>query len=231
MNTSKAFTTLSICLLIGMFAISAHADEFTLGLSSQRITLTGEAGGTLDMALGSCGATSCTLTGTAPTTDGETATWSFVTTLGSDLPDFGPNNGAGMFPLSATDGTTSLFTFTDLVDGDSSVVNIPVTYVAWIDGSSNLQFEIRTPLSSALDIITLQNESMVVGGLGLTCSGLPVGEACSLANVALNPGSTASAGTFTGATVPESPTFTLLSLALLGLILHRSRILAMNQRG
>jgi hypothetical protein len=200
----KTLALVTLLIGLGLIAIPASAitPQFTLGGSTTNVTLIGEAGGILDMNLGA------TLTGSGLTPDGEVGTYTFTTTLGSDFPDFGPNNGSSVFPLANTDGTTTTFSFKDTTDFDSSVVNIPVTYVEWGNGSSNPHLDFRTTLSGALDEIILGP---------ITCTGLPSGKTCNIDNVALTAGATASAPVSSGEVItPEPASMALLGTALLG---------------
>ena len=200
-------------LLAGLAAGSASASQFTLGASSQSVTLIGEAG-TLDANLGAL------LSGSGLTPDGEVGTYSINISLGTDFDDFGPNNGAGVFPLSASDSTAVTFSFTDSVDGDSTETNLPVTLVDWSNGSTNPHLNFTVPGASG-DVI-----------LGtLTCSGLTGGTACNIDNVALQTGATASATISSGevtlfSTVPEPGSTLLLSLTMLAGGLFRKKLFA-----
>jgi hypothetical protein len=218
MNARKALTIMIVCLFAGLGAVSASAQQITLGASSQNVVVTSDGGGIVDVQLGSCVAGTCTLSGSAIGADGEAGTYSLVTTVGTDHPDFGPQAGStGVFPLVSTDGTTTVLNFTDTTDGDSNLSNIPLTYVDIANGSSNPHFDFTTPLSKAQDEFIL--------GPTITCSAGV--SPCNLENVSdAAAGATLSGPVSSGeVSVPEPASMALLGTALLGAALLLGRMI------
>lgn len=201
----RTLVLLALLIGLGLIAIPACAQQITLNASSQDVSFTGEGTNSLDVVFGSCVTGTCTLSGTAVGTDGEAGTYSFVTTGYTDGADFGPNNGFGVFPLITMDGATTVFNFTDTTDGDSNLVNIPVTWVSVNDGSSNPHLTFTTPLSGTVSDFILKP---------LVCpQGCPNG----IDDVAATPGNTANAQISSGEVfVPEPASMALLGTALFG---------------
>jgi hypothetical protein len=187
---------MAVCLIgVGLAPQKAKADT-VIGASSQDVVFTGDGLGDLSAVLGACSFngtdTTCTLSGSSPTSYSLDITYAGTT----DATVFGPNNGSGVFPVSAN-WLTSSVTLNGTTYG--------LIYSTADDGSLNPHFDGVWTGGTTFDY-TLNN---------ITCSVLP----CTLENVADTSGATASATISSGefVAIPEPGSLVLIGSGLLGL--------------
>ena len=181
-----------LALEITFGSIGTSAQQIFLQSSTQDITFSNDGSGGLDIQLGTCAGTVCTLSGAA---SGAASSYAFTTT--------------GWAPGSIDAGapTGGVFSPVTLGAGTSVSVNFgfgpeSVTFVDAANGSTKPHIDFTTPLAPTADDFTAN---------AFSCTGLG-SKTCSLENVASTPGATAFATVSSGEVFTPEPS----SLLLLG---------------